>query len=428
MILHKHIYNLPIKFIINSFSLLIFSIIFITHKFKFMLFLLFTIFLLSMFNDSIIGTNFFYYLKWIILFIFVLFEFLIVKFNKLTFKFYEIDYKFFIISFSIFALFSSFFSINIETSLFKSITFILLIFFSLIILPEFTKEYKKKLEILKILRNIMLFLIMLNIVILIISPPWAYKTLIVRFQGVFSNPNTLGMFLFVSLPVFVYFFLSSNKKLEKIINFIFILLIFMLATFTFSRAALLGMLIFMMVILFYLKKRLFKIIFPTSIVLLIILFSSPTLMELLRLSEDPFTYRDRIWQIGLENFSESKIIGKGYGTTQQIMSNKFILQKYDVSEYHLGKHFHNIYVEILCETGLIGLLLFVVFLILTSCKLIKKIKTSQNGEKIFTISIYSLFIGVIVHGFSESMLLSSGNASNLIVWCLIGMGLQKNNN
>lgn len=428
MILHQHIYNLPRKFIINSFSFLIFSIIFITHKFKLMLFLLLTIFLLSMFNDSIIGTNFFYYLKWIILFIFVLFEFLIVKFNKLTFKFDGIDYKFFIILFSIFALFFSFFSINIKISLFKSITFILLIFFSLIIIPEFTKDYKNKLYLLKILKFILSTMIIINTIVFIISPHWSYKTFIVRFQGIFSNPNTLGMFLFVSLPVFVYFFLSSNKKLEKIVNFTFILLIFMLAIFTFSRAALLGMLIFMMVILFYLKKRLFKIIFLTSIVLLVVLFNSPTLMELFRLSEDPFTYRDRIWQIGLENFSESKIIGKGYGTTQQIMSNKFILKKYDVSEYHLGKHFHNIYVEILCETGLIGLLLFVIFLISTSCKFIKKIKTSKNEEQIFAISVYSLFIGVIVHGFFESMLLSAGNVSNLIVWCLIGMGLQKNNN
>lgn len=428
MILHQHIYNLPKKLIINSFSFLIFSIIFITHKFKLMLFLLLTIFLLSMFNDSIISTNFFYYLKWIILFTFVLFEFLIVKFNKLTFKFDGIDYKFFIILFSIFALFFSFFSINIKISLFKSITFILLILFSLIIIPEFTKCYKKKIGVLKIFKNIMLVLIILNTVVFILSTQWAYKTFIARFQGVFSNPNTLGMFLFVSLPVFVYFFLSSNKKLEKIVNFIFILLIFMLAIFTFSRAALLGMLIFMMVILFYLKKRLFKIIFLTSIVLLVILFSSPTLMELLRLSEDPFTYRDRIWQIGLESFSESKIIGKGYGTTQQIMSNKFILKKYDVSKYHLGKHFHNIYVEILCETGLIGIILFSLFIIFTIHKFVRLIKTSQNEKKIFAISVYSLFIGVIVHGFFESMLLSAGNISNLIVWCLIGMGLQKNNN
>ncbi|MBL7086445.1 MAG: O-antigen ligase family protein [Candidatus Cloacimonetes bacterium] len=273
----------------------------------------------------------------------------------------------------------------------------------------------------------MLAIILLNIVILVISPSWAYKTFIHRFQGVFSNPNSLGMFLMISLPIFTYFFLTSNTKFEKGINFTFILLIIILAIFTFSRAAWLGMLVFIMCILYYIKKILFKFTFISSIILLIMLFSSPFMMELLRLSEDPFTYRDRIWQIGLENFSDSKIIGKGFGTTQQIMSNKFVLKRFDVSEYHLGKHFHNIYVEILCETGLIGLLLFALFLISISYKFIKKIKNTQNKEKIFAISIYALFIGVIFHGFFESMLFSSGNVSNIILWSLIGLALQKSN-
>lgn len=425
MYLVKYCYNYIRKIISYFFSGSIFLIIFTAHKFKLMLILLFTIFFISMFNDAVIKTDIFYNLKWLVLSIFVLFEFIII--NKLNIKFGRLDYRFLIILYTIYAFFTSFFSINLKTSIFKSISFVLLIFFAFIIFPELTSEDKKRHEVIKIIRNIMLAIILLNIVILVISPSWAYKTFIHRFQGVFSNPNSLGMFLMISLPIFTYFFLTSNTKFEKGINFTFILLIIILAIFTFSRAAWLGMLVFIMCILYYIKKILFKFTFISSIILLIMLFSSPFMMELLRLSEDPFTYRDRIWQIGLENFSDSKIIGKGFGTTQQIMSNKFVLKRFDVSEYHLGKHFHNIYVEILCETGLIGLLLFALFLISISYKFIKKIKNTQNKEKIFAISIYALFIGVIFHGFFESMLFSSGNVSNIILWSLIGLALQKSN-
>jgi len=189
----------------------------------------------------------------------------------------------------------------------------------------------------------------------------------------------------------------------------------------------LGMFISIMVILYYVKKKWFRIFLVAFLVFSIVLLSSPVTMQILRLSDNPLTYRDKIWKAGLSRFSDQKIIGNGYGTSKQIMSNRLLLRKYDINKWHLGLHFHNIYIEVLCETGIIGFALFLSFLIFVMCKFIKKIRISNGEGKIFTICCYSLFWGAIFHGFFESMMLSAGNISNIIFWTLIGISLQSNN-
>ena len=427
MVLLPSIYTIPKKVLTNSIPFLVFSIIYFMHKFKLMLFLLFSIFIISIVDKALIRTDIFYLLKWAIFFVFVIFELIIFKFDKWKLSFRSNYYKLPIIFFAIYIFLFSFFSMNIKTSLFKSITLIFLIFFSFVIIPEITKTKNDKENILKLIKNIFLFIIVLNGILLILSPRWAYDFWGVRFSGIFFNPNELGVILFVSLPIFCYYLLTSKRKINRILNFIVTLLIFIITIFTFSRASMLGMFISIMVILYYVKKKWFRIFLVAFIVFSIVLLSSPVTMQILRLSDNPLTYRDKIWKAGLSRFSDQKIIGNGYGTSKQIMSNRLLLRKYDINKWHLGLHFHNIYIEVLCETGIIGFALFLSFLIFVMCKFIKKIRISNGEEKIFTICCYSLFGGAIFHGFFESMMLSAGNISNIIFWTLIGISLQSNN-
>lgn len=427
MVLSSSIYTIPKKAFTNLIPYTVFSIVYFMYKFRLMIALLFGIYIISIVDKALIRTDIFYLLKWAIFFVLVIVELIIFKFDKWKPSFRSDYYKLPIIFFTIYISLFSFFSINIKTSLFKSITLIFLILFSFVIIPEITKTKNGKKNILKLIKNIFLFVIVLNGILLIFSPRWAYDFWGTRFKGIFFNPNELGMILFVSLPIFCYYLLISERKINKVLNFVVILLMFIITIFTFSRASMLGMFISIMVILYYSKKKWFRIFLVASLVFSIVILSSPVAMQILRLSDNPLTYRDKIWEAGLSRFADQKIIGNGYGTSKQLMSNRLLLREYDINEWQLGLHFHNIYIEVLCETGIIGFVLFLSFLICVMLKFIKKIRISSGEEKTFTICCYSLFWGVLFHGFFESMILSAGNISNIIFWTLLGISLQSNN-
>jgi len=94
-----------------------------------------------------------------------------------------------------------------------------------------------------------------------------------------------------------------------------------------------------------------------------------------------------------EIFKDNKVIGSGFKNFRVVCANK----KYDDINSHRANsrcatHPHNIYLEILSETGIIGLLFFI-FIIFKTIKIqIRRMLFSSPDNYLFSLSLLSIFV------------------------------------
>ena len=115
-----------------------------------------------------------------------------------------------------------------------------------------------------------------------------------------------------------------------------------------------------------------------------------------RLGEiDDFTTVSRlaIWGGAFTVFARSPLLGTGFGNLRGLMGGLLSLPDGWTGDAH------NLYLELLAETGLIGFLVFLGLIILalrTAVKLLRK--AHDNFNKMIALAIVSAICGVLVHG------------------------------
>ena len=167
----------------------------------------------------------------------------------------------------------------------------------------------------------------------------------------FLGPNEVAAFYnqYTIILLSVYFFMKKGAK--KTLLLLLILLNTYCMMFMYSRAAYLAAAVGLFLLFAFKKKRL---LVP---LLLIVLFWQVALPEkaVQRFEETTDEYgeiedsaerRLLIWDKGMELFRENSLVGIGYGVFGQL-------------GYDLGDT-HNIYVKILVEQGIVGMLIFVI--------------------------------------------------------------------
>jgi len=373
----------------------------------------------------------FYYIKWAVLIFFIVFEYLIVNFlsiNESGRSKFEIPKSFIsLLLFLIYISITSLYSEDVTISIFKSFTFFFLIFTTLILIPVLATRFSKRDSIIKSIYIFLIITLVMNVLafkIYPIVPQSPYMT--IRFRGFFENPNTLGMICFVALPFLLYKYKTSNSRVLNFFNLLLILTAIILPTIAASRASLLGIAIVLAVYFYYYYRRLFYIGTILSLVAIFFVLISPILLELMRLADDPLSQRDKVWELGLAAWKENFFFGAGYGTTENFTNNKYLFMTKGLTEFVLGKRFNNIYIEILYETGIIGLMLFLTsiwFLIRETYRIVEK---TINDEKVFSVCYFGLLIAVVFQGMFESFILSAGNVSSLVFWILTGLVIVEN--
>lgn len=169
----------------------------------------------------------------------------------------------------------------------------------------------------------------------------------------FLGPNEVAAFYneYTVILLSVYFFMKKGVK--KTLLFLLILLNTYCMMFMYSRAAYLAAAAGLF-LLFAFKKR--WLLIP---LLLVALFWQVALPEKARQRfetttneygqlEDSAERRLQIWEKGMELFKENSVMGIGFGSFSQL-------------GYDLGDT-HNIYVKILVEEGVVGMLIFLILI------------------------------------------------------------------
>ena len=347
----------------------------------------------------------------------IILSFFIAKFKKIKFKI-KLDHII-IIFFFVFCIFNILFSTDVLLSI-KGFLGILkhgLLFMVLIIFFNKKQNLTHLSFIFFISLNFVLFDTMLQY--FTGKDIFGYESLVnigkdltsIRLSGPFGDEFIVGGFLKNIFLVSIAIFLIDKKKKLFYYYFIFTLI---LIFFSGERSSSVMFCFFCFLIIIFLNYSLKKKIFLfllLSFTLTVFFAINDNLrkstfdrtLKQFGMIESKISYRehknffDSQWGAhfltAYEIFQDNKFIGSGFKNFRVVCANK----KYDNISSHRASsrcatHPHNIYLEILSETGIMGFLLFS-FIILKTIKIqIRRILFSSPDNYLFSLSLLSIFV------------------------------------
>ncbi|MCP3773456.1 hypothetical protein NLX71_09020 [Paenibacillus sp. MZ04-78.2] len=289
-------------------------------------------------------------------------------------------------------------------------TYILLFFYSMILLPNYMRLHQIEYVSFVKVAYFTIVCCMALAVVLGLSDPKAFHldpfSLRNRYLGYFRHPNFMGLYAFFGFAVSMLIYGMTKKKRYLLTVPFFAYLIYL----SVSRTALLCVVLLLAVYL--VRKYVFRLFYwsiRTSVIsvcmLLIFVICLIQFVDIESLIADVdklLSNRLTIWSnfwAGTETINEY-IFGQG-------------MAKASVSR-------DNYYLVVLLNTGILGLICFLIMAVSALYFLLKKyIRESSVSLEI----LLTIFIVLLLYSFAESILFTLGNAVSFFLWCSIGIHL-----
>lgn len=212
-----------------------------------------------------------------------------------------------------------------------------------------------------------------------------------------QNINAIYISIFIGC-IFSRMICKKGNKILNIIFFAFSIIALFLAS---KRGIMIAVFVAMLFILIYLRLKdkdkkinivkTIKKVIPTILIIILILFlieryfnAATRIFERFFIQDDITTGRTELYSKTWEYIKRSPVVGNGLLVTQEI----------------LHTYSHNIYLQLFCETGIVGLMIFLIM----NIKLFHKIcmmKQTKDERVILAIYFWVLFL---VYGFTGNPL------------------------
>jgi len=246
--------------------------------------------------------------------------------------------------------------------------------------------------------------------------PGGYSSYESKVVGTFGSANSMGCFLAVLTPVLLYLFGIQKTKTLKILCGLGIGITLIALILTLSRgawSALIGGLIFLIYpsSAKFIKKRVsgrsVKIGIVIAVILAILLF----IVGIFFLNPDSALGRIFIWKVSLPMIADYPFLGVGYGNYGYQYLNyqmRFFDDPSNMIYFDKAcaiKDAHSEFVNITAETGLIGLILFVLLIFLYfRYRHTIQIREDKTGVNVQIRILTASFLVIVIHSTVDSVL------------------------
>jgi O-antigen ligase len=337
--------------------------------------------------------------------------FLIFSIREKNYKYFSNYFFCFFLLFYFYIIITSIFSLEKLPSFFSSLTYIRFFIFSLAVWYILDNNKKFSINFFKSLL-ICFFVLSVDSVIQFFFGEniFGWKQILeFRISSFFGKELIMGSYIVRLFPVFfgLYFLHKENFRNYKI-NFVMIILIFNTVLLSGERTSFFLLVLFFIIFSFILNKFIFsqkKIVFfslLTFIFIINFLVFSPiykhrfiTSTQGLVFGEKKFTFftyqHESHYRSALKMFADNPIIGVGIKQFRYLCD----LEKYKINSLSCATHPHNIFIQFLAETGIIGTMfyLFIFFLI---CREIFKLIFIQKNSFYYKTNILFFNISLIL--------------------------------
>lgn len=239
-----------------------------------------------------------------------------------------------------------------------------------------------------------------------------------RVYSTLDNPNVLSEYLLLVIPLTAACVLTGKTWRQKAFYFCCLLAMVVCMIVTFSRGGYLGLLLAAALFIVLLDAR---FILVGVVALVALYFVLPqTVVERFasigNLSDSSTSYRVYIWYGTIAMLKDYWFSGIGPGTG----AFNLIYPAYSYNTI-AAPHAHNLYLQIMCDAGITGLLLLVLILISFFRTTLGALsKTRDKTSRIYLIATVSSVCGFLLQGMVDYSFYN--NKVMLLFWVFIGLG------
>ncbi len=243
----------------------------------------------------------------------------------------------------------------------------------------------------------------------------------IRVGSVFENPNVLGEYLILVFPLILAMIACAKHKNERFTYLVAAVINCACLVFTWSRGAWLGF-ILSLIVFFAVSGKHFFTAGLLSIPLLgtALYFAMDTVIvgRFTNISDSSSSYRFNIWRGVLHMLEDIGLNGIGIGEGAFCM----IYPGYALSGIEAAPHSHNLFLQILVETGIFSLIAFFVFLFFhAQCTLAFCKNAYSSANKTISLGFFAGTLAFLVQGLTDYVWYNY--RIFLLFWLLMGLGL-----
>lgn len=214
----------------------------------------------------------------------------------------------------------------------------------------------------------------------------------VRIMGVYKDPNYLNAIMLPGVGIFWYRSRTAENSIKKYLSLICALLLMTASICTGERAGLLAVLIcfvYQISVMFVKEKKYFNVFLAIAVgflgyYLFVNVLDAEMSKRMSSITDGSSQMRVLAWEVALTGaFLKNPLLGGGYeaGAVQSLS--------------RLGMHTHSCFIDLLCEQGIIGAILFISIIIALR-------KRSINLEKFDSIIILGFVPLMFVNGLNSA--------------------------
>lgn len=298
-----------------------------------------------------------------------------------------------------------------ELTLYKRFVTSLIFYF---IILNSVKDKKTMWLVLKVMFFVTVLISIMSVIEYRSVETWHYKEGS-RFNIAGMQPNDLALFFTQCLPVFLSFVLFKKAINSRIFYLVLISICFAALMFTYSRGAYISIIVAFLVIgIFAGMKNLLKLSLGIIIILLpiSIIFGHGNILPVsvterfqsITKKDESIETRQNVWKIAKDYIVQSPLFGYGF----------------NAKSYLLPLDTHNMFLNILLEAGVLGLIFFLL-IFLTGFKLALRVfKSSEDSfDKALSLGLMGSLVAMVVGNFFGSRF--NLFASNGYFVALLGM-------
>lgn len=221
-----------------------------------------------------------------------------------------------------------------------------------------------------------------------------------RVVSVFDNPNVLAMYLVTILPFTLYALVTSKRRNSRLLALLSVASVTLCILLTWSRGAWIAAIICIALFLIMYSRKTVRYVFLSffAIPLLPIIVPSSIIKRFLSigdLADSSTLYRVYTWRGTLKAIGDHIWGGVGYGTA----AFQNIYPQYAYAGIEGAEHSHNLYLQIIFGTGIVGIIAFLIVVFLYLQMNFEYIKNTVNySSKFVVIASTCSVISMLVFG------------------------------
>lgn len=223
-----------------------------------------------------------------------------------------------------------------------------------------------------------------------------------RVVSTFENPNVLAEYLIMALPLMLAVFIIAKSNKSRILTAFCGVCAVGCLIYTWSRGAWLGFIFGVIIfMLMYSKKTLAAMLFVLLGVpfLPFVLPASITqrFLSIGNLGDSSTSYRVNIWKGVFAMLKDYFVTGIGIGND----SFRLVYPAYALSAIETAPHSHNLYLQIVVEIGIFGLIVFLALLFIWAQSCLTFHVTEKRNTKLLGAALFSGLVAVLIQGLTD---------------------------